>query len=64
MTHEQAVKQLETIQSALFKLENTDVLRSTRCIVKMMALSEKLSSLIRYHVGAALDERDSLQLEF
>ena len=64
MKHEQAVDLLLSVEASIVKLENTDVLRSTRCIVKLMFLNEKLSRLIQRNVEIVLDERDSLQLEF
>ena len=64
MTHQQAVARLDTINDALDELEGNDSLRSTRSISKMMLIDEKLSRLLHSNVNTALDERDSLEIEF
>ena len=64
MTHQQAVARLDTINDALDELEGNDSLRSTRPISKMMLIDEKLSRLLHSNVNTALDERDSLEIEF
>ena len=64
MTHQQAVARLDTINDALDELEGNDSLRGTRSISKMMLIDEKLSRLLHSNVNTALDERDSLEIEF
>jgi hypothetical protein len=64
MTHQQAVARLDTINDTLDELEGNNSLRNTRSISKMLLIDEKLSRLLHSNVNTALDERDSLEIEF
>ena len=64
MDHKEAAALLQTINENLDRLDGVKCLRSTHCITKMMLIDEKLSRLLHNAVNTALDERDTLQLEF
>ncbi|MCY4584732.1 MAG: hypothetical protein OXB98_01720 [Bryobacterales bacterium] len=64
MTHPQAAAQLHTINETLDRLDGEKCLRSTHCITKMMLIDEKLSRLLHNAVNTAIDERDTLSIEF
>ena len=46
------------------RLDGVKCLSSTHCVTKMLLIDEKLSRLLHNAVNTALDERDSMQLEF
>ncbi|MCY4588286.1 MAG: hypothetical protein OXB98_19825 [Bryobacterales bacterium] len=64
MTHEKAAALLQTVNDTLDQLDGVKSLRSTHCITKMMLVDEKLSQLLHNAVNTAIDERDTLSIEF
>ena len=64
MSHTEAAALLQSINETLDRLEGVQCLSSTHCITKMMLLDEKLSRLLHNVVNTAINQRDSLQLEF
>ena len=64
MEHQQAVEILQNTIESLETLNEQSCLRSTNCISKLLDIDWHLSKLIRFAVNRAIDERDTLQIEF